>query len=45
MIKAVTFDLDGAYFPNGAKKLGIKTFLYEGFDNFLEHLKSLGVKI
>lgn len=29
----------------GAKSLGITTFLYDGFDKFLEQLKGLGVKI
>ncbi len=29
----------------GAKEIGITTFLYEGFDKFLEQLKSLGVNV
>lgn len=29
----------------GAKEIGITTFLYEGFDIFVEQLKELGVKI
>jgi len=30
---------------SGAKKVSINTFLYEGFDKFLEKLKELGVRI
>ncbi len=101
MIQAITFDLDGVYFPNGlqqkfgfldnfdaavfsyeigaskpsetifqelikrsgvpaetivfaddnpanlegAKKLGMNIFLYEGFEKFVKQLKNLGVKI
>lgn len=29
----------------GAKETGITTFIYEGFDNYLEQLRSVGVKI
>ncbi len=29
----------------GAKKVGITTFLYEGFDKFMNHLIELGVKL
>ena len=29
----------------GAKEVGITTFLYEGFEKYLEQLKSVGVKI
>jgi len=30
---------------SGAKEIGITTFVYEGFDNFVEHLKQLGVEL
>jgi len=30
---------------SGAKEVGITTFLYEGFDKFMDELKKLGVKI
>ena len=43
--EAIIFADDHSENLNGAKRLGITTFLYEGFDKFVEQLNSLGVKI
>ena len=43
--EAIIFVDDGVSNLEGAQKLGILTFFYEGFDKFIEQLKSLGVQI
>lgn len=43
--EAIVFADDTADNLTGARKLGITTFLYEGFDAFVGSLKKLGVKI
>jgi HAD superfamily hydrolase (TIGR01509 family) len=42
---AVVFADDNPDSLSGAKEVGITTFLYEGFDKYLEQLESVGVKI
>lgn len=43
--ETIVFADDNTANLTGAKDLGITTFLYEGFDKFIDQLKSLGVKI
>lgn len=43
--ETIVFSDDNPANLTGAQSLGITTFLYEGFDKFLEQLKNLGVKI
>jgi len=42
---AIVFADDNPDSLSGAKEVGITTFLYEGFDKYLEQLKSVGVNI
>lgn len=41
---AIIFADDNPDSLSGAKEVGITTFLYEGFDKYLEQLESVGVK-
>jgi len=41
----IVFADDNSDSLSGAKELRITTFLYEGFDNYLKQLKSVGVKV
>ena len=43
--ESIVFADDNADNLNGAKQIGIQTFLYEGFEPFIKQLKTLGVKI
>lgn len=43
--ESIVFADDNADAVAGANKVGITTFLYAGFDGFLEHLKHLGVDL
>ncbi len=43
--ETIVFADDNPNNLEGAQKIGITTFLYEGFDKFLEQLRGLGVKI
>ena len=43
--QTIVFADDNQENLSGAKNLGIATFLYEGFDKFIEQLKLLGVEI
>jgi putative hydrolase of the HAD superfamily len=42
---AIVFADDNPDSLSGAKEVGITTFLYEGFDKYLQQLESVGVKI
>ncbi len=43
--ESIVFADDNSDNLNGAKEVGITTFLYEGFDKYLDQLKSVGVVI
>ena len=43
--ESIVFADDNPDNLSGAKNLGITTFLYEGFDKFMEQLKGLGVGV
>jgi putative hydrolase of the HAD superfamily len=43
--EAIVFADDNQANLEGAKQLGITTFLYEGFDNYLKQLRDIGVEI
>jgi len=43
--ESIVFADDNPDNLSGAKNLGITTFLYEGFDKFIEQLKGLGVNV
>src|SRR3990167_4114711 len=42
---AIVFADDNPDSLSGAKQVGITTFLYEGFDKYMEQLESVGVKV
>lgn len=42
---SIVFTDDNSDNLDGAKEVGITTFLYEGFDKYLEQLTNIGVKI
>jgi HAD superfamily hydrolase (TIGR01509 family) len=43
--QSIVFADDDEEAVAGASKVGITTFLYEGFDGFIQHLKLLGVEL
>jgi len=42
---SIVFADDDEQAVAGASKVGITTFLYDGFDGFIQHLKQLGVEL
>jgi putative hydrolase of the HAD superfamily len=43
--QSIVFADDDEQAVEGASKVGITTFLYDGFDGFIQHLKKLGVEL